>query len=474
MLCLKRLMEHLLTAVCGLRNTRITRSTYKTVAGVMCAIGDAIMRRRAVDLPSEACSHLLGQTRDGAQLGLWGFGLSTSFARQSAFYEPYDPRVAVARTAVLDYFQSPEQGRLEKIFVWERSMKVSRGLARYLRNVSREVGHGFYKVNSILADDLPHHSSLLRNFPELVAYRDIAYTWKVLLNPDFQAALEGSGFSGIPPAIHGQLVWSEGDVANTLTVKCNIMNPLPATPRMDHAHRSVMDPARYVKDAETEEDILYAPVLPDFNNTSANKAIDPSLDTTVPVRLESKADHSLSQRDAELLLTSMTVPYLRLPLILTFFSTGDRVHKLVSKKLCRILEAATFENGRHLPVALVNVKPTVVPTQKEELLATSYGALLNELCRAPHTVFRALESLLKSSLALDTGSPTNIDPETWYEADTFNSHTQIILFISRIAARVENYATFLVDHVTGDSVSINAPLREVGLPEGRAACSGTA
>lgn len=41
------------------------------------------MRKIAIDEPSEACSHLVGRTAKGRQLGLAGFGISVgSFATQ--------------------------------------------------------------------------------------------------------------------------------------------------------------------------------------------------------------------------------------------------------------------------------------------------------------------------------------------------------------------------------------------------------
>lgn len=40
----------------------------------------------------------------------------------------------------------------------------------------------------------------------------------------------------------------------------------------------------------------------------------------------------LGQRDSELLISYLTVPYLRIPLVLSFFASHDRVHKLASAK----------------------------------------------------------------------------------------------------------------------------------------------
>ena len=58
---------------------------------------DSIMRKIAIDEPSEACSHLVGRTAKGRQLGLAGFGISVgSFATQVRVmftslqsYQPY-------------------------------------------------------------------------------------------------------------------------------------------------------------------------------------------------------------------------------------------------------------------------------------------------------------------------------------------------------------------------------------------------
>ena len=87
----------------------------------------------------------------------------------------------------------------------------------------------------------------------------------------------------------------------------------------------------------------------------------------------------LSQRDSELLLSFLTVPYLRLPLVWTFFASEDRVHKLQSSKLQSILDSVTFEPGTHLRVRDTGVLPGMVPTTHPRLLGTPYGHLINEL-----------------------------------------------------------------------------------------------
>ena len=97
----------------------------KVVPGVMSAVSDAVLRRLATDRPSLLSGVLLGLTPEGRTLGHPGFGLSVaSFAEQTETVEIHSPELAVARTAVLDYFQSPDQARLEKVLNQARLEKV--------------------------------------------------------------------------------------------------------------------------------------------------------------------------------------------------------------------------------------------------------------------------------------------------------------------------------------------------------------
>eukprot|EP00957_Ditylum_brightwellii_P154233 11737264-Ditylum_brightwellii.AAC.1 len=127
------------------------------------------MRRRAIDVPSEVCSHLMGQTRDGKQLGHMGFGLSVgTFATQSETIEVHTPELAIARTRVLDYFLSPQQRPLAKLMTWENeyTLKPGRQLIKYIRTVAREIAMPAMKPHAKLLDAQPMSSSLLKAYPE--------------------------------------------------------------------------------------------------------------------------------------------------------------------------------------------------------------------------------------------------------------------------------------------------------------------
>ena len=83
-----RLCEHFAAAAFSIQQTRSFDAVCVVVPGCICALSDAVLRRRATNHPSEVCTHLMGQTRDGKQLGNPGYGLSvSSFATQTETIE---------------------------------------------------------------------------------------------------------------------------------------------------------------------------------------------------------------------------------------------------------------------------------------------------------------------------------------------------------------------------------------------------
>ena len=67
----------------------------------------------------------------------------------------------------------------------------------------------------------------------------------------------------------------------------------------------------------------------------------------------------------------------------------------------------------------------------------------------------SLAALLKGALALDTGAVCDIG------ALDFNTGVDIILYVTRLAARVDNHVSFLVQHTTGKHPCVRGMLREV-------------
>lgn len=88
----------------------------------------------------------------------------------------------------------------------------------------------------------------------------------------------------------------------------------------------------------------------------------------------------------------------------------------------------------------------MVPTPRRELLATPYGLLLNELSVSPSSLVSPLLKLADLAANLDVG--------------TVRSTTvTIILYVSRLVARVDGYMSLLVDLHRGDDPCARCPLR---------------
>ena len=149
--------------------------------------------------------------------------------------------------------------------------------------------------------------------------------------------------------------------------------------------------------------------------------------------------------------------YLRVPLVLSFFATEDRIHKLQSAKLRGILDSVLFEPGRYLHIDHGSSEPEMVPTQHKALLSTPYGLILNELLLSPDTIIQGVLSLMNGAISLDTGVVCDIAD------DDFSVSVDIILYIVRLGARLDNYVTFAIQQARNGHPSMEVKLRDVSL-----------
>lgn len=172
------------------------------------------------------------------------------------------------------------------------------------------------------------------------------------------------------------------------------------------------------KSVETEDDLLHIKELPTF-------------------------DERIGAADAEMLLSYLTVPYLRLPLTLEFFATQSRLQALASEDARRLLWGVLFEPGACVPSQYAELAPKGVPAVGEEkmLLGTPYGLLLNECTQAPKLAPRYTLDLLRQALRLRTHT---------YHCKT----TELILYIVRLALHVQSAVSFLLLLATGEHESL--------------------
>ena len=72
------------------------------------------------------------------------------------------------------------------MFDWERDfvMKPTRSLVKFLRHLCRATAFAHPRPHNLILDNLPEASLLMRNYPELRAFRDINTWWKFFLNSD--------------------------------------------------------------------------------------------------------------------------------------------------------------------------------------------------------------------------------------------------------------------------------------------------
>lgn len=170
----------------------------------------------------------------------------------------------------------------------------------------------------------------MKNYPEFRCYRDIVFWWKYFLNTDRKSFRNYSGQNDTDiqsiSRMNAQLLfaWDEPKGGYSITsfdnegLHCRPnpkqVNPItgkiiPPEQLPTHRYPSTATPSFYVPLPliKTEDDVIYRPNLPNF---------------------EDKYGPILNQRDSELLISYLTVPYMRIPLLLTFFSSDDRIHKL--------------------------------------------------------------------------------------------------------------------------------------------------
>lgn len=172
----------------------------------------------------------------------------------------------------------------------------------------------------------------MKNFPEFRCYRDIVFFWKFFLNTDRKAFRNYVGADDTEVSeldrMHAQLNWGwddqkggyyvnsydEGNEALRCRPNPGMINPLtgkiiPPEQLPTHRYPSTATPSFYVPlpSIKTEDDVIYRPNLPNF---------------------EDKFGQVLNQRDSELLISYLTVPYMRIPLLMAFFASEDRIHKL--------------------------------------------------------------------------------------------------------------------------------------------------
>jgi len=449
---LLRLLEivgrHFCSASLSLRVTRSFDAARIVTMACIATIADVVARKVADDVPSQFSLHLSGEAE--GPVAPFGFEMGY-FLEESGFLEFADARLAAARSQILDYFAAQRALLVlddeHVLFRFEQSMTLGKGDAKLIDQLCVQMG---FPRNS--RDDAGaaaylagQDSLLVDNYPELALYRDICFLFKALLTPT----------SGALPAVKtwsvtdARLVWSakkpptpakgEPPMGGTLQaagfgskeLQCAAfarqyrVNDLPGSegrgvlktflgffglgpddrPR---APPSGANPSNLANQPiVSEDDVLHVKTLPDFGGR-------------------------LGARDCELLLTYLTAPYIRIPLVLEFFAEQSRITALASPELQGVIDACLFEPSLYQSEIDAQSPPDTVPVKNRSSLATPAGLLFNELQRCPHVVLAAIEDMIFYAIELDVGK---------YSSST----SAVLLYVTRLAAKVLGYLDFICD-----------------------------
>ena len=324
---------------------------------------------------------------------------SADLSKQAATVPCMTPELNIARMRVLEYFNAQSISGKQSIFTWENGPILNAATLLWLERscAPRALPKDHSSKQRYLVSDT---ELLIKNFPEFECYRDVAFYCKFFLNKDIKAFPSGKELTQKDARLQFQSMEGTSETPNAFLVRgfgsilhCKaLLRParhgneqqLPPTARFG----CMSAPSIYAFPhlLETEDDVLHTVDLPSFASTD-------------------QSGHALGQHDAELLLSFLTVPYLRIPLVVSFFASDDRIHSLQAPKLQQLLDAALFEPGEHLHASLADEVPSMVPSLEPTLLGTSHHLLLNELRRSPDTLLRSVIALAEQAAALDTGSP---------------------------------------------------------------------
>ena len=454
------------------KNSRALDYTRLVVVAALTTMVDSLMRRRTTDFQSPF-SLALFEGRFGPGPG--------AFAEQTATAIGAYPELQVVRSQVMAYFT--EISVMRQVFLFNEVFFSSADM-EFMKDIHLRSSLPTQRENlsqGLMHSDRDCSSHVMDAYPELRHYRDVCFYLRFLqanvtvLTEDNDYAHEAMT-KEMPKPVK---MYSHGDGMLRADFLRHHMK-FQEAPMLRFPPGASVPLLTDTPSINTEDDVLHVPSLPDF-------------------------DGALGQADSELLLSYLTVPYLRIPLVLGFFASEERINALKSSKLCGVLEAVLFEPGRFLPIPAVKsvtvqrtlpngslsryhdsatddtkvgdalaatataaqqeaaalAGETLVPVADPATLATRYGLLLNELIHAPGNVLSSAVTMVELALALDIGTVQS-------------SSVSILLFVFRMAARVENYAAFALRQAEASSARSNGTADSVNSESAHSECDDAA
>ena len=309
-----------------------------------------------------------------------------------------EPALVTARMQVLDYFEHlvgsvPEHHR---IFRFADGMHLGKGDMALLGQLSLQVGfEGYNDVNQIGRYFTGEDSDIVDNFPEFQFLRDVVFLFKALQSPTSDALPPVLAWKPRQAALRWAFLPSANPAAAQATfavygfgvqLKCTAA-VLPSAPekrswlrpwiKESRSPQSGANPSSLVKGTiAAEDDVLHIRneqvracvglfwfadyTLSRFLFAHAGwcvcflslflslSLLSPTFSFDFVLNQLPTFGGRLSCRDTELLLQYLTVPYLRVPLLMEFFSNPARIKALGEPDLQNVLDSCLFEPGELL------------------------------------------------------------------------------------------------------------------------------
>ena len=407
---LNLLLRHFSAAALSISVTQTFDAARLLTIANFAAIADATLRLKVADAPSAFMQHYAGYAE--GPISAFGFEIGP-FAVEAEYLRFHCPERTIRLTQTLDYFHSLKK-TIESdhmIYRWENEaaggMSFGVGEARLIDQVCLQMGIGREDPEYLAK----YHSGELREFadsyPEMSALRDIIFMFKLLMAPTsddlpelarwkpIDAALDWSvarressrSYFDLEVRAFGRALtiqpWKEPEVeqGTSKTGWRNIFGGGFFARMQDRRPRcppSGANPSNLAgQRVDTEEDVLHLREVPTFDNL-------------------------LKPSESELLLTYLTAPMIRLPLVMKLFAEPTRVRGLTHNDIQSVLDAVIFEPGPWAPPEPTTI-PKEIPATTRAHMATPTGLLVHELINCPAPLADSAEELLALSLELDTG-----------------------------------------------------------------------
>ena len=357
--------RHYSAAVFSLRVTRSFDAARVLTLSCLTCLADVIARTKACDVPSEFSMHLNGEI-DGPTDA---FGIEVSgFLQSSRSFRFVSPELATCRTQVLDYFYKQRAILRDDhiIFRYEDKMRWHAADARLMSQLCLCMGFPQGDQGAMLPLYFTgEEPEIIDNYPEFAFLRNIVLFFKLSMSNNLEDLPPIQPWMCTDARMHWMFEkkkdlkeainvfdWSQG----TLVVRAfgrqklvcaefvpstfdsgNVFQKIGKFFKGKHPRvlPSDANPSLLVnKKITEEEDVLHIKKLPDFEGT-------------------------LSQRYCELLLQYLTVPYLRIPLVINFFADESRLPALSNPSLQSVLDSCMFEpaewqqaDNREIPTSI--------------------------------------------------------------------------------------------------------------------------